>query len=151
MREVATQVEPPLIDKEIIAMFIDTLQPPFYEHMIGSVSANFADIVIIGERIELGLKNGKIAHGSSVVANPKKHGFNFGRKEEEAQVVSTIPNWGSRVVPHYYQKPEYIVNAMPVYHPQTHEQGLHQPPLVQNNSNQGQGQGQNMSPKRNPS
>ena len=35
-REVAAQVEPPLHEKEMVAMFIDTLQSPFYEHMVGS-------------------------------------------------------------------------------------------------------------------
>ena len=31
-REVAAQVEPPLMEKEMVAMFIDTLQSPFYTH-----------------------------------------------------------------------------------------------------------------------
>jgi len=57
----ATQVEPPLYEKEMITMFIETLQAPFYEHVLGSVSSNFSDIVTIGERIEHGLKSGKIA------------------------------------------------------------------------------------------
>jgi len=43
-REVAIQVELPLHDKEMVAMFINKLQPPFYEHMVGSVSSNFVDI-----------------------------------------------------------------------------------------------------------
>jgi len=58
-RELAAQVEPPFHDKEMVTMFTGTLQSPFYEHMVGSVSSNFANIVIIGERIELGLKTGK--------------------------------------------------------------------------------------------
>jgi len=37
-------------------MFIETLQTPFYEHVLRSVSSNFFDIVTIGERIENGLK-----------------------------------------------------------------------------------------------
>jgi len=53
-REIAAQVEPPLYDKEMVAMFVNTLQPLFYEHMIGkwNISPNFADIIIIGERIK---------------------------------------------------------------------------------------------------
>jgi len=57
----AGQVEPPLHDKEMVTMFMGSLQSLFYEHMLGSVSSKFADIVIIGERIDLGLKIGKIA------------------------------------------------------------------------------------------
>jgi len=52
----------------------------FHEHMLGSVSSNFVDIVIIGERIELGLKIGKIARGSSTTC--KTIGFNYGKKKE---------------------------------------------------------------------
>jgi len=48
--------------------------------MVGSVSSNFADIVIIGERIELGLKTGKIAQGTTMTG--KKMGFNLGKKKE---------------------------------------------------------------------
>ncbi|KAG2394489.1 RNA-directed DNA polymerase-like protein [Vigna angularis] len=71
-RELATQVEPPLFEKEMVAMFVNTLQPPFYEYMVGNVSANFADVVIIGERIEIGMKSGKIASGPSTMENSKK-------------------------------------------------------------------------------
>ncbi|RDX86769.1 hypothetical protein CR513_31858, partial [Mucuna pruriens] len=38
----------------MVTMFIDILQLPFYEKMVGNVSANFFDLVIIGERIEAG-------------------------------------------------------------------------------------------------
>jgi len=41
--------------KGIVAMVIDTLQSPFYEHILGSVSFNFVDIVTIKERIEFRL------------------------------------------------------------------------------------------------
>lgn len=77
-----------------MAIFIYTMQSPFYEHMMGSVSSNFVDIVIIGERIEFRLKNGKIAQGLLVVANIMKPMFNSGRKREgEVQAASAIPYW----------------------------------------------------------
>jgi len=91
-RELATQVELPLHEKEMVTMFIDTLQSPFYKHMLGSVFFNFANIVTIGERIEFRLRSGKITHGSSVVASDKKPGFNYGKKnEEEVQADSIMP------------------------------------------------------------
>ena len=47
-------------------MFMGTLQGPFYEHMIGSTSEGFADLVMAGERIKVGLKLGRIQiRGSS--------------------------------------------------------------------------------------
>jgi len=71
-RETAAQVEPPLSDKETIALFIDTLREPFYDKMIGSTSSNFSDVVIIGERVESGIKSGWITRPSSGTATIKK-------------------------------------------------------------------------------
>ena len=59
-RELAAQVEPPLSEKELASLFIDTLRAPYYDRMIGSTSSNFSDIMILGERIEAGMKSGKI-------------------------------------------------------------------------------------------
>jgi len=39
-RKIVAQVEPPLHDKEIMGIFINTLQCPFYKHMMSSVSSN---------------------------------------------------------------------------------------------------------------
>ena len=93
-RELAAQVEPPLYEKEMITMFIETLQAPFYEHVLGSIYSNFSDIVTIGERIEHGLKKGKIAQSLSVVTNAKKLGFknnNNQKKEGDVQSASAMP------------------------------------------------------------
>ncbi|RDX71059.1 hypothetical protein CR513_49631, partial [Mucuna pruriens] len=60
-REVAAQVQPLLSKKEIVTMFIDTLQSPFYDRMIGNVSSNSLDLVIIGERDKIRVKSGNIA------------------------------------------------------------------------------------------
>jgi len=93
-RELAVQVEPPLHDKETVTIFMSTLQSPFYEHMLGSVSSNFVDIVIVGERIELGLKTGKIAQGMTTTS--RKFGFNPGKKKEnDGQVASTTVHYPS--------------------------------------------------------
>ena len=87
-------MEPPLNDKEMVIMIMSTLKSPFYEHMLGSVSSNFVDIVIIGERIELGLKTGKIIQGPSTTQ--KTTGFNYGKKKEgEGQVASTTIHYPS--------------------------------------------------------
>ena len=95
-RELAAQVESPLHDREMVTMFISTLHSPFYEHMLGSVSSNFTDIVIIGERIELGLKPGKIAQGLSATSTGKKFGFNSGKKKEsDGHVASTTIHYPS--------------------------------------------------------
>ena len=58
--------------------------------------SNFADIVIIGERIKLGWKTGKITQGSSATSTGKKFGFNSGKKKEsDGQVASTTVHYPS--------------------------------------------------------
>ena len=63
-RELAAQVEPPMLEKEMCLMFLDTLTYPFYDKMVGYVYANFADIVSTGERIDDGFKKGRFGQGS---------------------------------------------------------------------------------------
>ncbi|KAA3469615.1 hypothetical protein EPI10_015385 [Gossypium australe] len=59
-REVAIQVQPPLLEKETTMLFINTLKAPFITHMIGSTTKSFLDIVITDEMIENAIKSGKI-------------------------------------------------------------------------------------------
>lgn len=61
----ASRVRPTLIDTELVDIFMGMLQSLYYEKMVGSSSSNFVDLVITGERIESGLKTGKISGGSS--------------------------------------------------------------------------------------
>ena len=60
-RELAAQVHPPLLDKEMVSLFANTLKAPYYEHMMGSSAQQFTDAVIVCERIEQGVKSGRIS------------------------------------------------------------------------------------------
>ena len=68
----------------MVTLFIDTLGDPYYEMMIGSISSNFPDIVMTGERIEAGIRSGKIAQ--STASNSKKP-FNGSNKKGNANAV----------------------------------------------------------------
>ncbi|XP_058745950.1 uncharacterized protein LOC131618811 [Vicia villosa] len=86
-RELASQVEPPLVEKELISMFMDTLSPFFWEKMIGSISSSFTDLVTIGQRLEEGIKKGKVSTvGESANGTIKSFG-NFQRKKEETNAI----------------------------------------------------------------
>ncbi|XP_017428581.2 uncharacterized protein LOC108336620 [Vigna angularis] len=161
-RELAAQVEPPLFDREMVAMFVNTLQPPFYEHMVGNVSVNFADVIIIGERIEIGLKNGKIVYGPPAATNYKKPGFNPGKKKEgEVHAASIMPAWRGQAPTHSYRpylgQPPYAANTS--FDHQTRpqqQQGYYQPPRVPTeawragaNAGPNINAGQNTNPRRN--
>ncbi|KAJ1398903.1 hypothetical protein SESBI_30698 [Sesbania bispinosa] len=90
-------------------MFIDTIQFPFYNWKIGSVSSNFSDIVIIGEKVEGGMRNGKITLNASGVSSLRKPLFGVGgRKEGEAHAIMSERGKSS------HNKPNYT----PIHYPQ---------------------------------
>ncbi|XP_017635762.1 uncharacterized protein LOC108477780 [Gossypium arboreum] len=64
-REVAMQVQPPLLEKETTMLFISTLKAPFITHMLRSATKSFSDIVMTGEMIENAVRSGKIELGES--------------------------------------------------------------------------------------
>lgn len=65
-RELAARFQPPLMERELVDMFMGTLQGPYYTMMIGSTFVGFSDLVMAGERVEARIKSGKI---QAVVAN----------------------------------------------------------------------------------
>ena len=111
-RELAARVQPPMLEKEMIDMFMSTLQGAFYDRMVGSTSAGFSDLVMAGERIEAGSKMGKIqstsSSSSSSGAIKKPFGGYVKKKEGEASAV-----YVQRSRPQYPQ---------PRYPPQQHLQ-----------------------------
>ena len=68
-RDLAAQVVPPMTEREMITIMVDTLPMFYYEKLIGYMAANFADLVFAGERIESRLREGKFEHASSVAPN----------------------------------------------------------------------------------
>ena len=84
-------VQPPLLEKELVDMFMGTLQGLYYDKMVGNISYGFSDLVTIGERIEACIKSGKIQGASSnTLYSSKKHVPNFSKKKEgEINVVAS--------------------------------------------------------------
>jgi len=81
-RDVSIQVEPPLTKTEITVLFINTLRAPFYDKLVGNATKDFADVVISGELIENGIRNGRM-EGSESSKRP------FKKKEPETHMVGT--------------------------------------------------------------
>ncbi|XP_016730683.2 uncharacterized protein [Gossypium hirsutum] len=82
------QVQPPLLEKEITMLFINTLKAPFITHMIGSTTKSFADIVMAGEMIENAISGGKIEGETTKRSAPR-------RKDNE---VNNTSSYNSKVV-----------------------------------------------------
>ncbi|KAL5179642.1 hypothetical protein HKD37_01G000911 [Glycine soja] len=93
-RDLAAQVAPPMVEREMITMMVDTLPVFYYEKLVGYMSSSFTDLVFAGERIEVGLKRGKFNYVSSTSANAKRIGTTGAkRKEGDAHAVSSTPAW----------------------------------------------------------
>jgi len=71
-RDLATQVVPPMKEKEIITMIVDTLSVFYYEKMVGYTPSTFADLVFADERIEVGLSRDKFDYPALMNRKPGK-------------------------------------------------------------------------------
>lgn len=66
-RELTARVPPPLLERELVDMFMGNLQGPYLDRMVGSTSSVFSDLVLVGERIENMIKMGQF---KTRLANP---------------------------------------------------------------------------------
>jgi hypothetical protein len=58
---VAAQVNPPMLEKEMISLFSNTFKASYVEYLVRSSAQHFTDLVVIAERIEQVIGLGKIA------------------------------------------------------------------------------------------
>ena len=78
-RDLDGRVQPPLSERELVDMFLGTLLGPFFNHVIGSSSTGFTELILTDERVEAGIRSGKIQKDSSA-STAVKNPFT-GRKE----------------------------------------------------------------------
>ncbi|XP_050908405.1 uncharacterized protein LOC127122034 [Lathyrus oleraceus] len=90
-RELAARVQPPLLERELVDMFMGNLQGPYLDRMVGNTSSGFSDLVLAGERIENMIKMGKIQNSASTSSASKKTFVPYGKKREgETNAASII-------------------------------------------------------------
>ena len=77
------EYNPSLADRELVDMFLGTLFGPYFNHLIGSSSFGFTELIMTGERVEAGIKSGKIQKGAS--SSTEKKPF----KKESSAVYSS--------------------------------------------------------------
>ena len=78
----ASQVQPPLTERETTKIFVNSLKGIYHDRMLGNATKNFADMVVSGELIESSIKNRLVEDYS----RPKKT-RSVKKKEGEAQAV----------------------------------------------------------------
>jgi len=78
--EVAAQVNPLMLEKQMISLFSKTFKAPYFEYLVKSSAQHFTDLVVIAEKIEQAIGLGKIA-------NPTEKN-SFTEKERTLKVVA---------------------------------------------------------------
>ena len=82
-------------------MFLGTLSGPFFNHLIGNSAAGFTDLILTGERIEAGIKSGKIQNGDSSNTEKKPS-----RRESSAVNALAIAKPAGAPQRHHQQREE---------------------------------------------
>ena len=81
----AVQVQPPLVETEIAILFLGTLQEPYYDRLMYTVTGSFANMIKVGNVIDHANKNDKIGLGES--SFKLKRGSLLKKKEGETQAL----------------------------------------------------------------
>jgi hypothetical protein len=87
-REVAAQIIPPLEEKQMTKIFLQTLDSFYYKKMVASAPHDFADMVTIGMRLEEGVRQGRLAKKDGSFSGTRKLGNNFQEKEQEVSMLT---------------------------------------------------------------
>ena len=88
-RDLVSQVQPPLIERETTKIFVNSFKRIYHDKMLGNATKNFVDMVVSGEFVESFIKNGLVEDnsGSKKARSVKKKG------EVQAIHVGFQPNY----------------------------------------------------------
>ena len=70
-RDLVGRVQSPLSERELVDMFLGILSGLLFNHLIESSSAGFTELILTGERVEVGIRSGKIQKDASSSASRK--------------------------------------------------------------------------------
>ena len=85
-REKVARACPPLDEREMIKIFVDTLKNPYFDRMIGLQMQFFVDLILVGERIEDALKTKKIVGMTALMALAEQAAKKAPTKKREGDV-----------------------------------------------------------------
>jgi len=105
-RDLAAQVVPPMVEREMITMIVDMLPVFYYEKLVGYMPFSFTDLVFTGERIEVSLKRGKFDYVAPTGTSNRRFGESGAKKNEgDAYTVTLAPTWPKpqQTLHHTYQ------------------------------------------------
>ena len=85
-REKAARACPPLDEREMIKIFVDTLKNPYFDWMIGLQMQFFVDLIPVGEGIEDAVKTKKIVDMMALMALVEQAAKKAPTKKKEGDV-----------------------------------------------------------------
>jgi hypothetical protein len=106
-REKAARARPPLDEREMIKIFVDTLKNPYFDRMIGLQLQFFVDLIPVGERIEDAVKTKKIVDMTALMALAEQAAKKAPTKKKEGDVQMIRRNNGRprQALPTFTMKP----------------------------------------------
>jgi len=85
---------PPMVEREMITIIVDTLLVFYYEKLVGYMPSSFTNLVFAGERIEVGLKRGKFDYVAPAdTSNRRFEASRAKKKEGDIHAVTSAPTW----------------------------------------------------------
>ncbi|CAL1355306.1 unnamed protein product [Linum trigynum] len=97
----------------MVSIFFDTLKPPYYNNVVGITTTNFADLLIIGERIEKGIKQGKMEISEGFVRlsqNKRKEEEMYSTYRETKEKTRKVNSQKNQALP-------YVATTTPILQP----------------------------------
>ncbi|KAH7848754.1 hypothetical protein Vadar_007298 [Vaccinium darrowii] len=127
-KNVASQVEPALLDHEYVHYFVQTLKDSYFERLCTSIGRSFHEVIQQGEMIEDGIRTGKIIDmyakiGEAPSSSHSKRTPSKKAKESDVALILPVDNSLNRNTrpqnpyPQNYQQP-YQQPFQPQYQPQ---------------------------------
>ena len=93
-RDLAAQVAPPMVEREMITMIVDTLLVFYYEKLVGYMPSGFANLLFVGETIEVGLKRGKFDYAAPASTSSRRFEASGEKKKEgDAHAMTSARTW----------------------------------------------------------
>lgn len=129
-RDLAAQVGPPMMEREMVPLIVGTLLVFYYEKLVGYMPSSFANLVFTGKRIEVGLRRSKFDHPTLMNKKPRANREN--EKEGGTHVVTVVPTWSNFPPAQQYH---YSANIGPSHYPPPYQPRMlnhpQRPPLNQ--------------------
>uniref|UniRef100_A0A2N9FMM5 Integrase catalytic domain-containing protein n=1 Tax=Fagus sylvatica TaxID=28930 RepID=A0A2N9FMM5_FAGSY len=125
-REKAARARPPLDEREMIKIFVDTLKNPYFDRMMGLQMQFFVDLIPVGDRIEDALKTKKIVDMTALMALAEQAAKKAPtkRKEGDVQMIGRNNGRPRQVLPTFTMQP---IQPRPIQAPAPTQKSLISP------------------------